>query len=148
MDAFVVGVLATIGFLIAGLPNAPALGMLLGLLNMIPYFGALIGGAFCVLVALISGNFYGALFVAVYILVMQQIDANVIQPRIVGHTVGIRPIYVLLGITLCGGIFGFWGVFLGAPIIAVVQMFLTDWIKLKDEKQKKKAAKAEKPAEQ
>lgn len=134
IDASVVMVLATIGFLIAQVPNAPALGMMLGILNMIPYFGALIGGVICVLATLISGNIYGALFVAIYILVMQQVDANIIQPRIVGQTVGIRPIYVLLGITLGGGIFGFWGIFLGAPFIAVVQMLLTDCIHRKNKK--------------
>lgn len=136
IDAVVVGILATIGLLIARLPHAGVLGMMLGLLNMIPYFGAIIGGAICVLVALLSGNFYGALFVTVYILVMQQIDANIIQPRIVGQTVGIRPIYVLLGITIGGGLFGFWGIFLGVPMIAVVQMLLLEYIrarKVKDE---------------
>ena len=128
LDALVVGVLATIGFLLARMPNAAVMGMLLGIMNMVPYFGALIGGVLSVLVALLSGNFYGALFVAVYILVMQQIDANIIQPRIVGQTVGIKAIYVLLGITIGGGLFGFWGIFLGAPFIAVVQMLLTDYI--------------------
>lgn len=136
IDAFVVSVLTTIGLLIVGLPNgmAPALGVLLGILNMIPYFGALIGGVLCTFVALITVGPYHALFVAVYILVMQQIDANIIQPRIVGHTVGIRPIYVLLGITLFGGLFGFWGVFLGAPFIAVIQMILRDCIEAKNNK--------------
>lgn len=128
LDAVVVGVLATIGFLLARLPNAPVLGMMLGIMNMIPYFGALIGGAVCVLVALLSGNFYGALFVAIYILVMQQVDANIIQPRIVGQTVGLRPIYVLLGITVGGGLYGFWGIFLGVPVMAVIQMLLMDHI--------------------
>lgn len=134
IDAVVVGVLATIGFLLARLPNAPVLGMMLGLMNMVPYFGALIGGVICVLVALLSGNFYGALFVAIYIIVMQQIDANIIQPRIVGQTVGIRPIYVLLGITVFGGLYGFWGIFLGAPIIAVIQMLVTDYIAVRNRK--------------
>ncbi len=128
IDALVVGVLATIGFLLARMPYAPVLGMMLGLMNMIPYFGALIGGVICVLVALLSGNFYGALFVAIYILVMQQVDANIIQPRIVGQTVGLRPIYVLLGITIGGGLYGFWGIFLGVPVMAVIQMLLTDYI--------------------
>ncbi len=132
IDAVVVGVLATIGFLLARLPNAPVLGMMLGLMNMVPYFGALIGGVICVAVALLSGNFYGALFVAIYIVVMQQIDANIIQPRIVGQTVGIRPIYVLLGITVFGGLYGFWGILLGAPIIAVIQMLLTDYIAVRE----------------
>lgn len=134
IDALVVGVLATVGLLIARLPHAPVLGMMLGLMNMIPYFGAIIGGAICVLVALLSGNLYGALFVAIYILVMQQVDANVIQPRIVGQTVGIRPIYVLLGITIGGGLFGFWGIFLGVPMIAAVQMLLVDYIHARKEK--------------
>ena len=128
IDTMVVGVLATIGFLLARMPNAPVLGIMLGLMNMIPYFGALIGGVICVLFALLSGNFYGAIFVAVYIIVMQQIDANIIQPRIVGQTVGIKPIYVLLGITVCGGLFGFWGILIGAPVMAVVQLLLTDYI--------------------
>lgn len=140
IDALVVGVLATIGLLIAQLPHAPVLGMMLGILNMIPYFGAIIGGVVCVLVALLSGNLYGALFVAIYILVMQQVDANIIQPRIVGQTVGLRPIYVLLGITIGGGLFGFWGIFLGVPMIAVVQMLLLEYINARK-------AKAE-PAEQ
>lgn len=134
IDALVVGVLATIGFLLARMPYAPVLGMMLGLMNMIPYFGALIGGAVCVLVALLSGNFYGALFVAVYILVMQQVDANIIQPRIVGQTVGLRPIYVLLGITIGGGLYGFWGIFLGVPVMAVIQMLLTDYIAVRNAK--------------
>lgn len=132
LDAVVVGVLATIGFLLARMPNAAVLGMMLGIMNMVPYFGALIGGVLSVLVALLSGNFYGALFVAAYILVMQQIDANIIQPRIVGQTVGIKAVYVLLGITIGGGLFGFWGVFLGAPVIAVVQMMLTDYIEYRN----------------
>lgn len=128
VDAVVVGILATIGFLLARMPNAPVFGMLLGIANMIPYFGALVAGVLSVLIMLLSGNVYGAIFITIYILVMQQIDANIIQPRIVGDNVGIRPIYVLLGITVFGGLLGFWGIFLGAPFMAVIQMLLTDYI--------------------
>ncbi len=137
LDALVVSVLATLGFLLARMPNPVALGIMLGLMNLIPYFGAIIGGVLAVLIALLSGNLYGALFIGIYILVMQQIDANIIQPRIVGQTVGIKAIYVLLGITVCGGLLGFWGVLLGAPVMAVVQMLLTDYIAAN----KRKAAK-------
>ena len=134
LDALVVGVLATIGFLLARMPNPVALGIMLGLMNIIPYFGAIIGGVIAVLIALISGNLYGALFIGIYILVMQQIDANIIQPRIVGQTVGLKAIYVLLGITVCGGLIGFWGILLGAPVMAVVQLLVTDHIKAKKQK--------------
>lgn len=134
MDALVVGVLATIGFLLARMPNAPVFGMLLGLMNMVPYFGALIGGVLSVLIMLLTGNFYGAIFIAIYIIVMQQIDANIIQPRIVGDNVGLKAIYVLLGITVFGGLFGFWGIFLGAPFMAVIQLLLTDYIRYRKTK--------------
>ena len=132
IDACVVGILATIGYLLAGMPNAPALGIMLGLFNLIPYFGALIGGVVSVLIALLSGNVYSALFIGLYILVMQQLDANIIQPRIVGQTVGIKAIYVLLGITVCGGLFGFWGILLGAPVMAVVRMIICDCIEARN----------------
>ena len=82
----------------------------------------------CVLVALLSGNIYGAVFVAIYILAMQQIDGNIIQPRIVSNSVGIKAIYVLLAITIGGGFFGFWGIFLGVPFMAMVQMLVKDFI--------------------
>jgi len=59
---------------------------------------------------------------------MQQVDANLIQPRIVGHTLGVRPIYVLFSITLFGGLFGFWGIFLSVPIIAIIQMLFRDYL--------------------
>lgn len=133
VDAVVVSVLATIGFLLARMPNPVALGIMMGALNLIPYFGAIIGGVLSVLIALMSGNFYGALFIGIYILVMQQIDANIIQPRIVSDNVGLKPIYVLLGITICGGLLGFWGILLGAPVMAVVQMLLTDYIAYREQ---------------
>lgn len=128
LDAIIVGVLMTVGLLIFGAPNALLLGILIGLLNMIPYFGAIIGGSIAVIITLLSGNVYGAALVTVYIIAAQQIDASLIQPRIAGRTLGVRPIYVLLAITLGGGLFGFWGIFLGVPAIAIVQMLLRDYI--------------------
>ena len=142
IDACIVGVLATIGLLIARLPNAPVLGMMLGIMNMIPYFGAIIGGVICVLVALLSGNIYGAVFVAIYVLAMQQIDGNIIQPRIVSNSVGIKAIYVLLAITIGGGFFGFWGIFLGVPFMAMVQMLVKDIIDYRNRQEEQKLSAA------
>ncbi len=126
LDAVIVGIVVSIGLLIFRVPYAVLLGMALGLMNMIPYFGAIVGCIGIALVTLLTSNFYTALGVVIYIIVVQQIDANVIQPRIVGDSVGLRPIYVLLSITLFGGLFGFWGIFLAPPLMAVVQMFVRD----------------------
>ena len=131
LDALVVGVVVSVGLLIFDIPYAVALGMLLGLMNMIPYFGAIIGCAGIVLLTLLSKNLYAALGVAIFLIVVQQVDSNIIQPRIVGGSVGLRPIYVLLGVTLFGGLMGFWGIILGVPLMAVIQMLVKDKIAAK-----------------
>lgn len=126
LDSFAVGMVASIGLLIFRVPYAVLLGLALGLLNLIPYFGAIIGCISISLITLLTTNIYTALGVLVYLIVIQQIDSNIIQPRVVGDAVGLRPIYVLLSITVFGGLFGFWGIFLGPPLMAIVQMFVRD----------------------
>ena len=125
-DAVVVGVVVSVGLLIFRVPYAVLLGMMLGLLNLIPYFGAIVGCLGIAFIALLTNGLPMAIGVSIYIVVVQQVDANIIQPRIVGDSVGLRPIYVLLGITVFGGLFGFWGVLLGPPLMAVMQMIIRD----------------------
>lgn len=132
LDAMVVGVVASIGLMIFKVPYGVALGMLLGLMNMVPYFGAVIGSVGISVVTLLSRNVYAAIGVAIYLIVVQQVDGNIIQPRIVGGSVGLRPVYVLLGVTLFGGLFGFWGVLLAVPLTAVVQMLFREKIQQKE----------------
>ncbi len=144
LDALVVGVVVSVGLAIFRVPYAVLLGMMLGLLNMIPYFGALIGCFAIAIVTLLTGGFYAAIGVTIFVIVVQQVDANIIQPRVVGGSVGLRPIYVLLAITLFGGLFGFWGIFLGVPLMAVVQMFVKDAIAAKRVKNAAKEIPADK----
>lgn len=134
VDALVVGCACVIGFLIAGVPYAALLGIAVGLANMIPYFGAIISGACVVLICLLSGNLIQAVVVTVLIIVIQQIDCNLIQPKIIGVNIGIKPIYVLLAITVGGGLFGVPGMVLGVPVIAVLKTMLTDFIHFREKK--------------
>lgn len=134
IDALVVGIIVSIGLLIFRIPYAVAMGMLLGLMNMIPYFGAIIGCVGIVLLTILSKNIYAAVGVAIFLVVVQQVDSNIIQPRIVGGSVGLRPIYVLLGVTVFGGLLGFWGIILGVPLMAVIQMLVKDKIDAKASK--------------
>ena len=134
LDALLVSIIMTVGCFIFRAPAPVALGFMIGLMNLIPYFGAIIGGVAAVAITLLSGNLYRAILLAVYIVGMQQLDANILQPRIVGDKVGIKPIYVLLAITLGGGLFGFWGIFLGVPTIAIIQMLLIDIIRYRRRK--------------
>ena len=137
LDALLVGVVASIGLLIFRVPYAILLGMSLGMMNLIPYFGTIIAGVAIIFISLLTNGFYTALGVAVFIVVIQQIDANIVQPRIVADHIGLRPIYVLLGITFFGGLFGLWGILLGPPLMGIIQMIVRDIYA----NRKKKAAK-------
>ena len=126
LDALLVGAVVSIGLLIFRVPYAVLLGMILGVMNLVPYFGAITGSVIIALITLLTNGLPTAIGVVIYIVVAQQVDANIIQPRIVGDSVGLRPFYVLLSITFFGGLFGFWGVLLGPPLMAVLQMIVRD----------------------
>ena len=126
LDAAAVGIVVSIGLLIFRVPYAVLLGMALGLLNLIPYFGAIIGCVGIAAITLLTADIYTAIGVIVFVVVVQQVDANIIQPRVVGGSVGLRPIYVLLSITLFGGLFGFWGILLAPPLMGIIQMLVRD----------------------
>ena len=141
LDALIVGIAVSIGLLIFRVPYAVLLGMILGVMNLVPYFGAILGCLGIAFVALLTNGFPTALGVAIYIVVVQQIDANIVQPRIIGDSMGLRPFYVLLSITLFGGLLGLWGILLGPPLMAVIQMIVRDLYAYRNKKKKKKAAK-------
>lgn len=128
IDALCITVALIPGMYISGIPYPLAFAILVGVANLIPYFGAIISGALCVLVLLLSGKFGMAIFLGVYILVAQQLDSNLLQPRLHGHSVGLKPIYVLLAITVGGGIGGFVGMLICVPVTAVLKELLNDYI--------------------
>ena len=148
LDALLVGIVVSIGLLIFRVPYAMLLGMLLGMMNLIPYFGAIVGGVLVAFVALLTNGLPIAIGVAVFILVVQQVDSNIVQPRIIGDSIGLRPIYVLLGITFFGGIFGFWGILLGPPLMGVIQMIVRDIYARRKKAAKGKAKAKEAESEQ
>lgn len=130
IDAVIVCVLCFIIFSIIGIPYGSLLAILMGLCNMIPYFGAIIGGGVTVIVTLItSGNFLKAIIVLACIIVVQQVDANLLQPKIVADSVGLKPIYVLLAIMIGSGLFGFVGMLICVPVMAVIRMIIVDYMK-------------------
>lgn len=130
IDSAIVSVIMSIVFAIIDLPYALLLGILMGLCNIIPYFGAIIGGVAVVLVTIISsGDILKAVIALALIIVVQQLDANLIQPRIVAESVGLRPIYVLLAIMIGSGLFGFVGILISVPVMAVIRMLIVEYIK-------------------
>jgi len=121
--AFLVGVLTTVGLSLIGLEFAVLLGVLAGLLDIIPYFGPIIGGVPPVVVGLLVSPAIGLKALAV-IVVVQQIESNLITPQILGHSVGLHPLFVIFALLLGGELAGFVGLVLAVPAAAIIKTTL------------------------
>lgn len=133
MDAIVVGIMTTVAMSLIGVKYAPLLGFMIGLFNIIPYIGAIVAVIVAIIVTLITGGIGQALIMAIVVIVLQQIDANIINPKIVGHSLKISPLLVIFSVTIGGAYFGIMGMFLAVPVAAVIKTITEDYIQYKNE---------------
>ena len=125
VDSAIIGVLCYIGILILKMPYPALIATVIGVTNVIPFFGPIIGLVPCAFLILLV-NPLQAFYFVIFILVLQQVDGNVIGPKILGNTVGISGFWVLISITIAAGIFGFAGMLLGVPVFAVIYLIISD----------------------
>ncbi len=124
LDSFIVGLMCFIVLTILNIPNAHVLALIFGICCLVPFFGSFIGTGLVALFTLIGAGWVKTLIMLGIMIVLQQIDGNIINPRIVGGALKIRPLAVIFGVTLGGGFFGVPGMLLGAPFMAVIlQLF-------------------------
>lgn len=128
LDAVIVGILTTIAMMILNVRYAPLLGFVIGLFNMIPYIGAIVAVAISILITLITGGIGKALIMSLVVIILQQIDANIINPKIIGSSLKVSPLLVIFSVTIGGAYFGILGMFLGVPIAVVIKTILEDFI--------------------
>ena len=119
MDSAIIGVLCYIGCLIFKFPSALLVSVIIGVTNVIPFFGPFIGAIPATLLILIQ-NPIKALWFLLFVLVLQQVDGNIIGPKILGNTTGLSSFWVLFAILLFGGLLGFAGMIVGVPLFAVI----------------------------
>lgn len=136
IDGIIVGIITSIAMLIMGVKYAVLLGFMIGLFNIIPYFGAIVAVGITILITWITGGLSQAIWVAVIIIILQQIDANIINPKIVGDSLSLSPILVIFAVTVGGAYFGFLGMLLAVPVIAVLKILICDYIDYKNAKKK------------
>ena len=129
-----IGFMAGIGYSVIGLPNPILLGVISGLFEIVPMVGPFLAFAPAVLVALAMDP-GKAVVVAVYALVIQQIESNILVPRVMGRTVGVSPLTVILGILVGSVLAGLPGAFLAVPIAGAVQVILAHTLRAEDPSQ-------------
>ena len=132
LDAIVVSILASVAMSIMGVKYAILLGIFIGLFNMIPYFGAIVAVIISALITFITGGFSQAIWMIVIVTILQQIDANIINPKIVGDSLKISPLLVIFAVTVGGAYFNILGMFLAVPIVAVLKVLIGDFIEFKN----------------
>ncbi|MBO5742791.1 MAG: AI-2E family transporter [Clostridia bacterium] len=124
-DALILGVLCSLGMLVFGMPYAAMIGALIAFTALVPIVGAFIGAAVGAFMILTVSPFKALMFI-IFIIVLQQIEENLIYPKVVGTSVNLPSIWVLASITLGGGIMGITGILLAVPIVAALYRILKD----------------------
>ncbi|HAA09572.1 MAG TPA: AI-2E family transporter [Syntrophomonas sp.] len=124
-----VGIMVGLAALLLGVKFPLLLGLLAGVTNLIPYFGAFLGGVPAVAVAL-TESWQLALYMALAIFVIQQVEGGLITPRVIGDKLGIHPLVIVFALLSGGKLLGIWGMLLAVPLAAVLRVLIS-WLYLK-----------------
>lgn len=145
IETVIVGAIATVMLLILNVKYAILLGIFIGFLNLIPYFGSIISTVCVVLITLVTGGVGKGISVAVVLLILEQIDGNYIGPKILNNVLEIRPLWVIFSVAVFGNLFGVIGMLISVPVLVVLKMLVSDYLK---NRENAKIKSQEKTAEQ
>jgi len=121
----IVGIMTGIGMTLVGVPYALFVGLMTGLLNIIPYLGLFISLILTLVVALFTANPIATMIkAAIVFAIVQGVEGSVISPKIVGQKVGLHPMIVILSVLVGAQFFGFWGLLLAVPVAAIINVFV------------------------
>ena len=119
IEACILGMLCFIGMTIFGFPYAAAISVLIGVTALVPFFGAFMGVSIGSIL-IFAINPVKAIWFIVFFLILQQIEGNLIYPKVVGNSVGLPAIWVILAVTVGGSLFGILGMMIGVPFVSVL----------------------------
>lgn len=134
LDSLIIGGIFFFVCIIVGTPYPLLYSIIVGITNMIPYFGPFIGAIPVTFLLLISTNFKTALIVLILLLILQQFDGLYLGPKILGEQTGLKPIGIIFAVIVGGNLFGVLGMFLGVPVFAVISHYFSQYIEEKHKK--------------
>ena len=127
VNAFIITLINFVAFGICGIPYYPLIALITGITDIIPYFGPFIGAIPCAFIVLIADPVKVIWFLAL-VLVIQQIDGNIVGPKILGEKVGVDSLLIIVAITVGGGLFGIAGMFVSVPVFTVLYHAISTFI--------------------
>ncbi len=135
IDSIIIGLLCFIGLTLMGMPYNIMIAVIVGVTNIIPFFGPIIGAVPSTLLMLIVDP-KKAILLFIFILILQQFDGNILGPKILGDSTGLPGFWVLVSLIICGGLFGFAGMVLAVPMFALLYSFTRSWVENKLKRKK------------
>lgn len=130
LDSAIIGVLCFIGCIVLQMPYTVLVSFIVGVTNVIPYFGPFIGAIPSIFIIMIADPLKSLVF-AVFVLILQQLDGNIIGPKILGDSTGLSAFWVIFAVTFFGGLFGFVGMLIGVPTFAVIYALVRNFAEFK-----------------
>lgn len=127
IDSAIIGVICYVGCLILRIPDAMLVAVIIGVTNIVPVFGPFIGAVPALILVVIQSPWH-ALYLFIFILVLQQVDGNIIGPKILGNSTGLSSFWVMFAILIGGSLFGFFGMLLGVPTFAMIYYLLRRFV--------------------
>lgn len=139
IDSAIIGLLCFVGTTILGFESAAFISVIVGVTNIIPFFGPFIGAIPCTLLLLLGNHPWHALYFVIFIVILQQFDGNILGPKILGNTTGVSSFWVLFSILLFGGLWGIVGMVIAVPLFGVIYDIIRKLVSrgLKKNKQEK-----------
>ena len=128
IDAIVVSILMSTLLIILKVKYAILLGVMIGVFNLIPYFGAIVAVIISTLLTILTGGWQQALIMLIFMTILQQVDANIINPKITGDKLSVSPLLIIFAVTIGGAYFGILGMFIAVPIAVLIKLMINDFI--------------------
>ena len=125
LDSMIIGIICYIVLLIMKMPYPVLVSVIVGVTNIIPFFGPFIGAVPSFIIIVLANPIQGLYFL-IFVVILQQVDGNIIGPNILGDSTGLSPFWVIFAIMVGGGLFGFAGMLLGVPTFAVIYYIMQE----------------------
>ena len=137
--SIICGTVSGIVLTLLGVKYAVILAIITAALDMIPYFGSIISFFISVIVSWVTGSVWQMIWVAVALLVIQQLDGNLLAPKVMGDSLELRPLWIIVAVSVGGTLFGFIGMLVSVPVVAVIRTLVNDYLEEFAQKKKMRA---------
>lgn len=128
----IMAIVCSVVLMVMKVKYALILGIFIGAMDMIPYFGSIISWVVATLIAFMTGGVWKGVWVAIILLVLQQFDGNILGPKVMGDSLEIRPLWIIFAVSVGGALFGFIGMLISVPIVAIMRVMGADFLKSKE----------------